>query len=110
MLGAMLHVVGDALNNLAVIIAALVIWFTASPTRFYADPAVSMAISIMILLSALPLIKQSGEILLQSAPRGVDLADIKHDMEKVRIRPPFGTGLARNPLPIKGVEEETRRR
>ncbi|GAB1318992.1 Cation efflux protein [Madurella fahalii] len=83
MLGAMLHVVGDALNNLAVIIAAAVIWFTISPARFYADPAVSMAISIMILLSAMPLVKQSGEILLQSAPRGVDLADIKHDIEKI---------------------------
>lgn len=83
MLGAMLHVVGDALNNVGVIVAAVVIWFSTSPARFYADPAVGMAISLMILLSSLPLVKGSGEILLQSAPEGVSVADIKHDIEKV---------------------------
>jgi Co/Zn/Cd efflux system component len=83
MVGAMLHVVGDALNNVAVITAGAIIWFTSSPTRFYADPAVSMAISVIIFLSALSLVKKSGRILLQSAPRGVNLADVKHDIEKV---------------------------
>ncbi|KAK3906883.1 hypothetical protein C8A05DRAFT_29213 [Staphylotrichum tortipilum] len=83
MMGAMLHVIGDALNNVGVIIAAVVIWFTSSPARFYADPAVGMGISIMILFSAMPLVKHSGEILLQSAPQGVNLSDIKHDIEKI---------------------------
>jgi zinc transporter 1 len=84
MMGALLHVLGDALNNVGVIVAAVVIWRTApSPARFYADPAVGMAIALMILGSAVPLIKHSGEILLQSAPAGVDLGDIKHDIEKI---------------------------
>ncbi|KAK4042860.1 hypothetical protein C8A01DRAFT_13564 [Parachaetomium inaequale] len=83
MMGALLHVLGDALNNVGVIVAAAVIWFTASPGRFYADPAVGMGIALMILCSAVPLVKHSGEILLQSAPAGVDLGDIKHDIEKI---------------------------
>ncbi|KAJ8123035.1 hypothetical protein ONZ43_g913 [Nemania bipapillata] len=83
MMGVLVHVIGDALNNLAVIIAALVIWLTSSPTRFYADPGVSTAISILILVSAIPLVKNSGKILMQSAPRGVDLEDVKHDLEKI---------------------------
>ncbi|KAH6635268.1 cation efflux family protein [Chaetomium sp. MPI-SDFR-AT-0129] len=83
MMGALLHVIGDALNNLGVIIAAVVILFTSSPGRFYADPAVGLAISLMIVSSAIPLARDSGEILLQSAPVGVDLADIKHDLEKI---------------------------
>ncbi|KAI0871567.1 cation efflux protein [Hypoxylon argillaceum] len=83
MMGVLVHVIGDALNNLAVIIAALVIWLTSSPTRFYADPGVSTAISILILVSAIPLVKNSGKILMQSAPRGVDLDDVKHDLEKI---------------------------
>ena len=82
MLGALLHVAGDALNNIGVIVAAVVIWFSESPARFYADPAVGMAIAVMILFSALPLVRRSGEILLQSAPQGVSLGDIKHDIEK----------------------------
>ncbi|KAK0722187.1 cation efflux family-domain-containing protein [Lasiosphaeria miniovina] len=83
MMGATIHVMGDALNNLGVIIAAAIIWFTHSPSRFYADPGVSMGIALMILVSALPLVKNSGAILLQSAPRGVDLGDVKHDLEKI---------------------------
>ena len=83
MMGALLHVLSDALNNIGVIVAALIILLTDSPRRFYADPAAGLAISLMILLSALPLVRHSGEILLQSAPRGVDLRDIKHDLETV---------------------------
>jgi hypothetical protein len=101
MMGALLHVLGDALNNVGVIIAAAVIWFTSSPARFYADPAVGMAISLMILCSAGPLIKHSGEILLQSAPQGVSLSDIKHDLEKARLPFPHPSTSANNQPPQK---------
>lgn len=55
MLGVLIHVLGDAANNIGVIISALVIWLTTYPARFYADPAVSMAIAIIILMSSIPL-------------------------------------------------------
>ncbi|KAI1518054.1 Cation efflux protein [Pyrenophora tritici-repentis] len=82
-LGVLIHVIGDAINNIGVIISAVIIWFVKSPNRFYADPAVSMWIAIMILLSAIPLTKNSGKILLQSAPIGVKIDDIKHDLEAI---------------------------
>lgn len=83
MLGVLIHVVSDAINNLGIIVAALVIRFTHAHSRFYADPGVSMGISFMIVFSALPLIKSSGSILLQSAPLDVDLEDVKHDLEQI---------------------------
>ncbi|KAL9008945.1 MAG: hypothetical protein Q9173_005980 [Seirophora scorigena] len=83
MLGVVLHVLSDAINNLGVIIAALVIHLTHSPSRFYADPGVSMGISFMILLSSYPLLTSAGSILLQSAPLGVDLDDVRHDLEQI---------------------------
>jgi solute carrier family 30 (zinc transporter), member 1 len=83
MLGVLIHVIGDAINNVGVIISALVIWKAKYEGRFYADPGVSMGIAIMILLSSLPLVKKSGTILLQSAPQGVNHDDVKHDLEKV---------------------------
>lgn len=55
MMGVMIHVIGDAVNNIGVIIAAAVIWKAHYEGRFYADPGVSMGIAIMILLSSLPL-------------------------------------------------------
>lgn len=54
-MGVLIHVLGDAANNVGVIIAAAVIWKTNYPGRFYADPAVSMAIAFMIFFSSIPL-------------------------------------------------------
>ena len=82
-LGVLIHVLGDAINNIGVIITALIIWLTHSPSRFYADPAVSMFIAIMIVGPAIPLTSRSGKILLQSAPLGVMTADVKRDLESI---------------------------
>ncbi|KAJ2896278.1 hypothetical protein MKZ38_005708 [Zalerion maritima] len=83
LLGVMLHVAGDALNNIGVIVAAVVIWKATYEGRYYADPGVGMGIAIMIFISALPLMKHSGSILIQSAPLGVSIDDVKHDLEKI---------------------------
>lgn len=85
MLGVLIHVIGDAINNIGVIIAAVIIWQTRGEARFYADPAASMFIAIMIFISSIPLTKNSGAILLESAPRGVEIDDVKHDLEQVRF-------------------------
>lgn len=83
MLSALLHVLGNALNNLGVIITVAVTWLTPSPGCFYADPTVDMGISLTIVLSAVLLIRRNGEILLQSAPADVNLHDIGHNLERV---------------------------
>ncbi|KAJ6112304.1 cation diffusion facilitator family metal ion transporter [Penicillium sp. IBT 18751x] len=83
MLGVLIHVLGDAANNIGVIISALVIWLTAYPARYYADPAVSMAIALVILTTSIPLVRSSGKILLESVPSGINLDDIRHDLETI---------------------------
>ncbi|KAI1461500.1 cation efflux protein [Annulohypoxylon moriforme] len=83
MMGVLLHVIGDACNNVGVIIAALIIWLTSSEARFYADPGISMGIALMILVTSIPLVKNSGKILMQSSPKDVPLDDVKHDLEKI---------------------------
>jgi hypothetical protein len=55
MLGVLIHVLGDAANNVGVIISGLVIWLTNYGGRYYADPATSMAISLVILATSVPL-------------------------------------------------------
>lgn len=93
MMGVLVHVIGDAINNIGVIVAAVVIWQAKSDARFYADPAASMFIALMIFFSAIPLTKNSGTILLQSAPRGVEIDDVKHDLEQVRFEAPPSPNL-----------------
>jgi solute carrier family 30 (zinc transporter), member 1 len=83
MMGVLIHVIGDAINNIGVIIAATIIWKAKYEGRYYADPGVSIAIAIMIAVSAIPLVRNSGMILLETVPIGVKLEDVKHDLEKV---------------------------
>ena len=70
--GVFLHVLGDALGNIGVIITALVIWKTDYSWRFLADPITSLFITLIILNSALPLVRKALRILLQSAPPYID--------------------------------------
>ncbi|KAG8795892.1 hypothetical protein FRC17_008064, partial [Serendipita sp. 399] len=53
--GVVLHILGDALGSIGVIISGLIIWFLKSKARYYADPALSLAITFLIMWSAIPL-------------------------------------------------------
>ena len=70
--GVFLHVLGDALGNVGVIITALFIWKTNYSWRFYSDPLVSLVITAIIFSSALPLCRRSSKILLQATPTDVN--------------------------------------
>jgi solute carrier family 30 (zinc transporter), member 1 len=78
-----LHVIGDALGNVGVIVSALIIWLTPWPGRFYADPAVSLFITLIILRSTVPLTAATAKILLQATPDHLDVKDIKEDIEDI---------------------------
>ncbi|KAG9523449.1 cation diffusion facilitator family metal ion transporter, partial [Aureobasidium melanogenum] len=78
-----IHMIGDVLNNLGVIAAALVMMLVRSPDRFYADPAVSMGIAVMIASSALPLTFRSGHILLGSTPPSARTEAIIRELSKI---------------------------
>ncbi|KAH7076660.1 zinc/cadmium resistance protein-like protein [Paraphoma chrysanthemicola] len=80
MRGVFLHVLGDALGNIGVIATALFIWLTDYSWRFYADPLVSLIITVIILLSAIPLCKAASRILLQAVPEHLSIDDIKEDI------------------------------
>ncbi|KIM89680.1 hypothetical protein PILCRDRAFT_94955 [Piloderma croceum F 1598] len=79
-LAVFIHVLGDAVNNVGVIVGALVMWKTHSPARFYADPAVSLAISLIIFAGAIPLTLKTGRILLEASPIHLNLDSITEDL------------------------------
>ena len=83
MRGVFLHVMGDALGNIGVIISALIIWKTNWPGRYYADPAISLVITVVILASSIPLCKAASKILLQAVPVGIDVDEITDDIEEI---------------------------
>ncbi|KAL5601188.1 hypothetical protein BROUX41_005993 [Berkeleyomyces rouxiae] len=83
MLSVLVHVVGDAINNIGVIISGAAIWKLQDPNRYYVDPAVGVFISLMIMLTTARVAMKSGRILMETAPEGLDLQDIRHDLEKI---------------------------
>jgi cobalt-zinc-cadmium efflux system protein len=75
--GAMLHVLGDLLGSVATIVAALVILWTGwTPI----DPLLSVLVAVLILRSAWYLVAESGHILLEGAPKGLDVRALKADL------------------------------
>ncbi|KAL1923711.1 uncharacterized protein VTP21DRAFT_8691 [Calcarisporiella thermophila] len=78
--GVFLHVLGDALGNVGVIISALFIWLTPFEWRFYADPVISLIIMLIIFSSALPLVKSAAFILLQGVPTYIPIEDVREKL------------------------------
>jgi len=78
---AFYHVVTDAAFSLAVIAAAILIYLT-NKTIF--DPILSAAISIVIIFSAVKLVKESVIILLEFAPVDVDFDEVIQDILQVK--------------------------
>jgi cobalt-zinc-cadmium efflux system protein len=75
--GAFLHVVGDILGSVAVICAGVAISLWGF---FWADPGVSAFVSLLILLSAWKLVRDSVLILLEGTPAHVDLSVMNKEL------------------------------
>ena len=71
--GAYIHMLGDLLGAIGIIVGSLVIRFTGWTT---ADPILSAIIAILIVWTALDIIRESLNILLEGKPRGVELGAV----------------------------------
>ncbi|MFJ7772096.1 cation diffusion facilitator family transporter [Streptomyces sp. NPDC097107] len=72
--GAFLEVAADALGSLAVIVSALVILATGWQP---ADPIASLVIGLMIVPRTWRLLRETLDVLLEAAPKGVDIAEVR---------------------------------
>ena len=78
--GAYLEVLADALGSVAVIVAAVVILTTGWTP---ADIVASAVIGCLVVPRAWHLLREAFDVLLEAAPRGVDLADVRAHMLEV---------------------------
>jgi cobalt-zinc-cadmium efflux system protein len=77
---AFLHVLGDTLSSVGVIVAGVLILFTG---WLWVDPLVSVLIALVILSGAGRVLKQTIHILNEGAPEGVDVAELGQAMRQV---------------------------
>ena len=75
--GAYLHVLGDALGSVGALGAAGVILLTGWTL---ADPIISIALALLILLGAWRLLRESTDILLEGVPGHVSMAEVQRRM------------------------------
>jgi cobalt-zinc-cadmium efflux system protein len=78
--GAFLHVLGDALSSVGVLVGAGVMYLTG---WYVVDPLISVLISVVIVVGALKLVRDAVDVLLEAVPSHVDLSVVKELLLKV---------------------------
>ena len=78
--GAFLHVIGDMLGSVGAIVAALVMLATG---WYLADPLLSAGIGLLVLWSSWKLLAESVDVLLEAAPKDIDVAALTTAMREV---------------------------
>jgi cobalt-zinc-cadmium efflux system protein len=72
--GAYLHMAADALVSVAVVVAGLLILWTGQE---WVDPAMSLAVAVVILWSSIGLLKESVWMSLAGVPSGIDPDEVE---------------------------------
>jgi cobalt-zinc-cadmium efflux system protein len=78
MRAAVLHLFGDALASLAVLVAGVVLLVV--PTATWADPASALVVAAIVLWQAVGVYRESVSVLLESTPGDVDLGRLTATM------------------------------
>ncbi len=73
------HMIADAASSIGIVIAAVIIIYTG---LVILDPIVSIGISIIIIYWAYGILKESTRILLEMAPKGMNINTIREDLKK----------------------------
>jgi len=71
---AWLHIVADALGSVGAITSALLIWTLG---WMWADPAASVAIALLVVYSALTLLFEVLNVLMEGSPRHIDVSRVR---------------------------------
>lgn len=79
--GAYLHVLGDMLASGGTVVAALVIRYTG---WLHADPIASLVTTVLIIVGAATLVRESVDVLLEAAPAHIALDKVRKRLEAIR--------------------------
>jgi cobalt-zinc-cadmium efflux system protein len=75
--GAFLHLVSDAAGSVGVVIAGAVVLATGAE---WVDPAVSILISMLVLVAAWQLLRDATRVLLEGTPKGIDVDAVEQSL------------------------------
>lgn len=78
--GVLRHSAADALGSLGVIVSATVVLATGWS---YADPVAGLMIGVLILAGSWRLVREPFDVLMEAAPRGIDVRQVGEAMARV---------------------------
>lgn len=80
MRGAYLHVLGDLLSSVGVVLGGAAMWVTGA---YWIDPAVSVLIGVVIVVGAFRLLRESVDVLLEATPAGISYDEVAGEIGAV---------------------------
>ena len=77
---AYLHLLGDTLSSVAVILSGIAIWLFQI---YWLDPLITVFISLYIIYHTWGMVKETVDILMQSTPHNINVDELKIEVEKI---------------------------
>ncbi|KAK4470140.1 hypothetical protein MN116_005724 [Schistosoma mekongi] len=75
---AFIHVIGDLLQSIGVMIAAMVIYF--QPKYKIIDPLCTFLFSILVLITTINILRDALNVLMEATPRGLNFNEVKNSL------------------------------
>lgn len=77
---AYMHLLGDTMSSVAVIIGGLAIWLW---NLYWIDPLITVLVGIYIIWHTWGIVKETVDILMQATPHDINLEKVKEEVEKI---------------------------
>ncbi|CAH8561587.1 unnamed protein product [Schistosoma margrebowiei] len=78
---AFIHVIGDLLQSIGVMIAAMVIYF--QPKYKIIDPLCTFLFSILVLITTINILRDALNVLMEATPRGLNFNEVKNSLMNI---------------------------
>ena len=78
---AIVHMVGDMVQSVGVIIAAIIIYI--KPDWTIADPICTFLFSILVMFTTVPIFKDCMRFLMETAPEDIDQVEVYNEIKNV---------------------------
>ena len=79
---ALLHVIGDLIQSVAVFIAGCLIWW--KPSWSLADPICTILFSFIVIYTTVGVVSSTVNVLLEGVPKGIDFNSVRSKISQVR--------------------------
>lgn len=77
----MIHVIGDIIQSIGVVIAALLIYFYADLDEYnywhLADPICTYLFSILVMFTTIQIVKDCIRVLMEGTPQDIEIKDFR---------------------------------